>query len=126
MKNKFFLFIICSLFLISLTSALDFPFAVNKIYETNVTEDTSDFLKTDFNSGYGLIKLSKTIFWIPTDKIAEYSLVENTEYCITDCYSKGKVTLYKDGKLFEDIYFIDIMKELKSFLQYSCLYLTFI
>ena len=75
MKNsKIFLslFLISCLFLTSFSSAIELnPFATTKIVDKVITVNTPEFLKADFNKDYGTIKLSKTVFWIETDKIAE-------------------------------------------------------
>lgn len=78
------------------------PFDDRKIYEPTLSQDTSAFLKEDFNSEYGVIKLSHTFLWIETDKIAEYSLNKNTKYCI-NCEQVIKATLYQDMPLLESI-----------------------
>jgi hypothetical protein len=81
------------------------PFESKKIVEKTIKSDMSDFIKGDFNEKYGVIKLSKTLLWIETDKIAEYSLTKNTEFCLVNCEAEGKVTLYSDGILFDDVKF---------------------
>jgi len=81
------------------------PFADKKIFEPIITEDMSNFIKKDFNIQYGVIRLSKTFFWIETDRIAEYSLTKNTEYCMVNCEAEGKVKLYLDGILFDNVQF---------------------
>jgi len=87
-------------------SALELnPFADVKNVEKAITLDMSNFIKADFNSQYGVIRLSKTFFWFETDKIAEYSLTKNTEQCLIDCEAEGKASLYYDGQLFEDTIF---------------------
>lgn len=83
------------------------PFADKKIYEPSLKEDMSDFIKQDFNSKYGAIRLSKTFLWIETDKVAEYSLTENTDQCLINCESSGRAVLYSDGKLFDSKDFIN-------------------
>lgn len=89
-------------------SALELnPFANIKTLEPVVTQDTPTYLKDDFNTDYGIIKISKTIFWIESDKLAEYSLTYNTKYCLINCEARGKAILYQDGKLFDDLRFID-------------------
>lgn len=105
---KYFSLIIGLIFLLSITyvSAVELnPFADKKIFEPIIKEDMSDFIKEEFNTDYGVIRISKTFFWIETDKIAEYSLIANTEQCFIDCESRGKATLYGDGNLFEDLIF---------------------
>jgi len=100
------LFIVGLMFIltINLASSLELnPFADKKIFDKNGATDVSDYLKQDLNPDYGVIKLSKTFLWIETDKIAEYSLTKNTEYCIDDCYQIIKTTLYKDMSLYDNI-----------------------
>ena len=111
-SNRIFFGIFFVLLLLSLSigsvSALEInPFADKKFYEKEITPDMSDFIKSDFNSKYGVIRISETFFWFESDKIAEYSLIENTEQCLIDCSAKGKTTLYQEGQLFEDTKFRD-------------------
>lgn len=108
MKKQLFCLMLLGMILLSVSSvsALELnPFAEKKIYEPAFKEDLSNFLKEDFNSDYGVIRLSKTFFWFESDRIAEYSLIENTEICIINCEAKGKAKLYQEGTLFEDINF---------------------
>jgi hypothetical protein len=84
------------------------PFADTKYFETNKEAITNDFIKQDFNEKYGVIQISNTFFWIETDAIVEYSLIDNTEQCWENCEARGKATLYKDGKLFEGKEFVGI------------------
>lgn len=102
------LFIFISLLLlVGTVSAFELnPFADIKNYEERITDDMPQFIKDNFNSKYGVIRLSNTFFWIETSKIAEYSLIENTAQCITDCSAEGKAVLYSDGKLFDGVNFI--------------------
>lgn len=81
------------------------PFDTRKSFETTPTDDMSQFIKDDFNSKYGVIRLSETILWITSDKIAEYSLTDNTDYCLSSCEAQGRVTLYKDSTIFDDVKF---------------------
>lgn len=105
-KRILFGIVVLSILMISTVSALELnPFADIKIVEKEITQDMPDFIKADFNRDYGVIRLSKTFLWVETDKIAEYSLTENTAQCLINCYAKGKSVLYYDGALFEDILF---------------------
>lgn len=114
MKKLLSIFIL-GIMLISLASAWELnPFADKKIFEPKLKEDMPSFIKDDFNSQYGVIRISKTSFWVETDKIAEYSLIDNTEQCLIDCSARGKAVLYFDGKLFEDMNFKDIAGRLKQ------------
>jgi hypothetical protein len=104
----FMIFLAVALFVSAEVSALELnPFANSKTFVPELKEDMSDFLKEDFNSKYGVIQLSKTMLWFETDRIAEYSLTENTDQCLINCESKGKAVLYTDGKLFDDKYFLN-------------------
>lgn len=52
------------------------------------------------------------------NKIAEYTLTENTDQCLTNCYAQGTATFYNKGKLFSDLNFKgkdNKVKNLKSF-----------
>ncbi len=90
------------------------PFA-DVISDVNIKASvTSDYLKTDFNEKYGVIQISNTFFWIETDAIVEYSLIDNTEQCWENCEARGKATMYKDGKLFDGKTFIGVEKLSKS------------
>lgn len=118
--SRLLILLAVAVFSISLVSAIELnPFAVTKLVEKEVKADMSEFLKTDFNSEYGVIRLSKTIFWIPTDKIAEYSLTYNTPECYLNCEAKGKAVLYTDGSLFEDINFKDARNNLYEMDKYQ-------
>ena len=68
------------------------------------TAQMSNYVKEDFNSKYGVITLTNKF----SDKIAEYSLTKNTEYCIINCEAEGRVTLYSDGVLFDEVKFITL------------------
>ena len=106
--KKLIALLIFSMFLISLVSAWELnPFAVSTFTDKQIKTDTPDFLKKDFNIEYGIIKISDTILWIPTDKIAEYSLTES-EDSLLNAYAKGKAVLYKDSKLFDEATFKDL------------------
>ena len=101
--RKLFLTFILALLLVSTISALELnPFAEIKDYTKVITPDLSDFIKEDFNEKYGAITIDDTFMWIGTGRVAEYSLIENTEYCIINCKARGKVKLYSDGRVFED------------------------
>jgi hypothetical protein len=109
-KTKFLIpvFFLLTILLLSTASAIEInPFATKQIHNLKINADVNDFLKEDFNSKYGTIRLSKSIFWFESDKLAEYSLTKNTEQCLIDCSAEGKAVLYSDGKLFEDLYFLN-------------------
>jgi hypothetical protein len=83
------------------------PFADTMTYEKvlPVDSDVSAYIKENVNEKYGVITLSSNFLWIGTGKTKEYSLTSNTEYCLTDCEAEGRVTLYSDGRLFDDVKF---------------------
>ena len=99
------------------------PFANKKIFETTITEDMSDFVKETFNEQYGVIRLSETLLWFESDKIAEYSLTDNTDYCLTKCNAQGRVMFYQNGTLFEEMNFYDFNDlDIKKELEYNIFY----
>lgn len=105
--------------IICLIYPISAQFSTIKTYDTTIKAETNDYLKSDFNSDYGIIKLSKTFLWIPTDKIAEYSLTSNTKKCFKDCEAIGKVVLYEDMTLFNDIRFKLIGRNEEASFQYN-------
>lgn len=82
------------IFLISFTSALDFD---------NIKEFKKGELK------YGQIDIYNS-FLIPKlikgDKLAEYTLTDNSNTCLINCYAEGTAILYEKRKLFDDLKFI--------------------
>lgn len=55
-------------------------------------------------SNYGKITVRN---WFGLQKLAEYTLEENTDYCSKRCSASGTTVLHKDGVLFSDLEFID-------------------
>ncbi len=105
-RNKMaWVIIMFMVFILCLSSVSAGPFSDVKIYENAITSDMPEFIKEDFNTKYGVIRVSNTFFWIETSKIAEYSLTKNTEYCIINCEAEGKVKLYSDNILFDNVKF---------------------
>lgn len=105
--KKIMLLMFILVLLVGIVSAFELnPFADKKIFEKEITLDMSEFIKEDFNNLYGLIRLSKTFFWFEADKIAEYSLTDNTVQCTINCEAKGKAILYSNLKLFDGVDFI--------------------
>ena len=105
--KRILMFMFVLVLIVGTVSAFELnPFADKKIFEREITLDMDEFIKTDFNDKYGVIRLSKTFFWFESDKIAEYSLIDNTEQCTINCEAKGKAILYSDEKLFDGIQFI--------------------
>lgn len=119
MNKQIFSLLLLGMILLSVSSvsALELnPFADKKIYEPILKDDSSTFLKEEFNADYGIIRLSKTFFWIETDKLAEYSLIDNTAQCLVNCEARGRATLYTEGQLFDDLRFIGTNGEEKDLL----------
>ena len=58
---------------------------------------------------YGKIEIWDTgqffLFQLDDRKLAEYTLTDNTDQCLINCYAEGTATLYEDGKLFSDLDF---------------------
>jgi hypothetical protein len=103
MKKLYLILPILFLFSFAFISALELnPFATSKLSTIVIDDDMSNFIKEDFNADYGVIRLSKTFFWIETDKLAEYSLT-SVENSIINSQATGKATLYQSGKLFDDV-----------------------
>lgn len=108
--KKIILFLAAVFFILGSVKAFDLnPFAEKKSLILSKEDIEDSFLKDDFNEKYGLIRLSKSFLWSESEKLAEYSLIENTENCLIDCYARGKAILYKDGLLFEDVKFKDVL-----------------
>lgn len=88
MKIKLFVLMFCIILLVGSVSALDLGFNQKKFIEGNE---------------YGDIEIKD--WWGFGSKLAEYTLEENTNECLIDCYAGGMVTLYKKEKLFTDLKF---------------------
>jgi hypothetical protein len=100
------LFMMVMMISIPLISALELnPFADSKEYSKIITPDMSDFIKADMNEEYGVITLTSNFLWLGTGKVAEYSLTKNTKLCMINCEAEGKIKLYSDGVLFDDVKF---------------------
>ena len=83
MAGKLFALLFISILLIGAVSAIDW-----------------DNIKEFKDSGdYGTIEVYNS-FIIPGiikgDKLAEYTLVDNTDQCLADCHAEGTATLYSD------------------------------
>ena len=107
--NKLLLICYSIIILFSITtlvSSADLnPFSDTKTFNPTITADMSDFIQADFNEKYGVITLNSKFMYVDTGKIAEYSLIKNTELCMINCEAEGKVTLYSDGVIFDDVKF---------------------
>lgn len=51
------------------------------------------------------ITIKDRFLGIPTTTLATYTLTDNTDGCLIDCYAEGTATLYDSGSLFSDIKF---------------------
>lgn len=56
------------------------------------------------NLQYG--KITITNAFGTGEKLAEYTLTDNSDICYGDCYAEGKVYIYSSGKLFTDMKFV--------------------
>ena len=116
MNKLFYLTIICMVLLVGNVTSFELnPFAEVKIYEKDPTD--TQFSKQEYNDKYGVIKISDTFLWVQTDKLAEYSLISNTDNCFINCKAKGKVILYQDGIIFQDVNFKDRLNKDTSILE---------
>lgn len=117
--KKILLIIFCMIFLVGIVSALQLnPFGKVITQEKSIQKIDNQFLRDNFNEEYGAIEISNTAFWIPSSKVAEYSLISNTLTCSVNCRADGKAILYKDGKLFDEVNFFgikDILQQLESY-----------
>lgn len=97
--KKLFIMIIIGFVLLSFLSLVSADTKTTTKDSQDIT--LSPFLKTDFNSKYGAIKIKDSL----SNNVIQYSLTKNTESCFGLCFGKGRATLYKDGTLFDSIYF---------------------
>ena len=71
-----------------------------------------DLILDKDTSEYGKIEIRNSVFgweWFQLDKIMSLELKENTEQCpSTGCSAKQEIIMYEDGKLIDDIRFIDL------------------
>lgn len=63
------------------------------------TTPPNPYGKIEIWNAYGLPE------WMGGQKLAEYTLTENTDTCLIDCYSEGTAILYEADKLFRTIRF---------------------
>jgi len=103
-NKKFIIFGIVSILLIGF---LTFVYAqefstIDKTYTKTPTADLSTFIKEDFNTKYGAITLSDSAK-IGEKKMAEFSLISNTEKCLDKCFQHYKATLYQPMSLFDKV-----------------------
>ena len=90
------------LILVVVVSNITSVSATKNIYK-EIKQDTPDYLKEKFNDKYGIIQIKDK----NKNNIVEYSLIENSEQCLTECSAEGRAILYKKGKLFDDKEFVD-------------------
>ena len=85
------------------------PFGYKKIIYEPVTKDkivSDNFMLEEESFNYPIIRISKSLFWVTTDKIAEYKLIDSGNSLINS-WTKGKAVLYQSGKLFDNAEFTD-------------------
>lgn len=61
----------------------------------------------DDGSKYGKIEVYDGNLIFPDEKIATFTLKENSEQCLTDCYASGEVTLFREDKLLNKLDFLN-------------------
>lgn len=91
--------LILSVILISVS----FGYFVVAVGEDNIKTFEKDDLK------YGKISILED-----STKLAEYTLLENSDQCLIDCYAEGIATFYTNGYLFEDLKFKNKEDQLTS------------
>ena len=71
-----------------------------------------DLIKNKDTSEYGKIEIRNSMFgwgWFQLDKIMSLELLENTEQCLAEgCSATTEIIMYEDGKLIDDVKFIDL------------------
>jgi len=97
MKKILILMFILGIFLLGSVSAWDFD---------NIKHFDKKIGK------YGQIKI-KNAFGLGKS-IADYTLEDNTDQCLINCYAEGTATLYTKGKLFSDLRFKDRRNKFKN------------
>jgi hypothetical protein len=93
--KKLLIFLLLGMFLISLTSAYGFSFSTEKSFDKSISK-------------YGRITLTDENILTPDKKLAEYTLIDNTDYCLVNCYAEGEVKIYHKEKLFSNLKFNDL------------------
>ncbi len=64
-------------------------------------DNVKDFEKGELEYG----KATITNFFGLGDKLAEITLLDNTDHCFVNCYAEGETILFKDGKLLDSMRF---------------------
>lgn len=72
------------------------------------SENTKVFEKGGLE--YGKI----SVFNAQNEKLAEYTLLKNTNQCLIHCYAEGTATIYTQGYLFDDLKFRERNSELRD------------
>jgi len=103
--KKIFVFLLMGIFMISIVSAFEF----DNVKDYNEETKTVTIKNCDLWLGVCLNK---------GEILAEYTLTDNTDYCLTDCYAEGTATLGSERVLFQDVEFknkIGNTKEINDF-----------
>ena len=71
-----------------------------------------DLIKNKDTSEYGKIEIRNSLFgweWFQLDKVMSLELKENSEMCLdTGCSANTEIIMYEDGKLIDEVRFIDL------------------
>ena len=96
MKSKSYapLFLMMMVLLLLNTAVVSATFSFTN-YDKVIAGDTK----------YGSIEIWDGNIIMPDEKIATYTLDENSEKCMITCYAKGTISIEKDTKLFDDMKF---------------------
>jgi len=77
------------------------------IPDASATLSFSNYAEFTKEGKYGTIDVWDGNIIFANEKIASYTLLDNTDQCLIDCYAIGTAVLLKDGFLFEDLKFLN-------------------
>ncbi len=103
--KKLFVAIVLCVFLISFASA------------TLSFSNYAEF--KDEGSKYGTLDVWNGNWVLPDEKVATYTLIDNTDLCIINCHAIGTGTNYVSGTMFEGVKFEDLEEQLTSIESYQ-------
>lgn len=115
------------LFFIVLLSLLLTNFVSAEImkFEQTPSSDTSDFIKNNYNPQYGIVKVDNSFLWFwDVGKKVEYSLIDNTDFCLNTCEASGAFSTYESTVLFEGVKFLDLRNGRETSIKDSKYYIS--
>ena len=94
------------------------PFGYKKLVYEPITESkiiSEDFMLKELSNDLPVIRISNSLLWLTTDKVAEYKVTETKESIINvEVY--GKAVLYKSMPLFDDALWYDTLGNTKDYI----------